>query len=313
MCLAVRTAREVAVFIVRDGRHLLLRRTSPRVWHVVAGVVETGESYEAAGLRELREETGLALSDLRYDLGTQVHGIDEEWRSEFPPDLTEVTIHTFGVEAPAGWEPTLNEEHDEHRWCDLDQACGLLHWPEAREMVRKLDGLSSGQPHAKETGAIAARLALRRATDAEVPQLRRLVNAAYRVLGDMGLNYTGVTQDEAVTRRRMRTGEVYLLEHQGELVGTVKLELRRPPRDVAHVYLSQLAIEPSHQRQGLGRRLMALAEERAREAGVHQVRLDTAIPAEHLIRWYEALGYAKIGEVQWPGKTYRSVVLAKSV
>lgn len=44
-----------------------------------------------------------------------------------------------------------------------------------------------------------------------------------------------------------------------------------------------------------------------------RVRLDTAIPAEHLVRWYGARGYTKIGEAQWRGKTYRSVILEKKL
>lgn len=313
----MRTPREVAIFIVRDGEHLVLRRAEKGIWHVVAGVVEDGETYEQGGLRELHEETALALSELRYDLGTQVHGIDDEWRTEFPAGLAEVTIHSYGVEAPRGWEPVLNEEHDTYRWCGLDDACGLLHWPEAREMVRKLDEVSARGRAGRRSSAPNAerdeRASFRLATDADVPELRRLVNAAYRVLGEMGLNYTGVTQDEEVTRQRMRRGEVYVLEREGELVGTVKLEVRMPSGGEPHIYLSQLAVGPSHQGQGFGVRLLQLAEERARRAGVHRVRLDTAIPAEHLIRWYGAHGYVKVGEVQWPGKTYRSVVLEKAL
>jgi dihydroneopterin triphosphate diphosphatase len=134
----MRTSREVAVFIIRDGRHLILRRTGQGIWHVVAGVVEDGESLEEAGIRELMEESGLVLSALPFDLGSQVHGIDEEWRSEFPPGLSEVTVHSFGVEAPSGWEPVMNEEHDAYRWCGVDEARRLLHWPEATEMVQRL-------------------------------------------------------------------------------------------------------------------------------------------------------------------------------
>lgn len=313
----MRTPREVAVFVVRNGEHLVLRRSDMGIWHVVAGVVEDGETYERAGLRELREETALALSELPYHLGTQMHGIDDEWRTEFPAGLTDVTIHSYGVEAPRSWEPVLNEEHDTYRWCGLDDACRLLHWREAREMVRKLDEVSARGRARRRSSAPNAesdeRASFRLATDADVPELRCLVNAAYRVLGEMGLNYTGVTQDEEVTRQRMRRGEVHLLKLEGQLVGTVKLDVRRPPDGEPHVYLSQLAVDPSHQRQGLGGRLLRLAEDRARRAGVHRVRLDTAIPAEHLIRWYGAHGYAKVGEVQWPGKTYRSVVLEKAL
>lgn len=179
------------------------------------------------------------------------------------------------------------------------------------EHRRRAGAAEAGVPPTRDSPH--GRLTTHVAMDTDVPELRRLVNAAYRVLGDMGLNYTGVTQDEAVTRDRMRRGEVRLLKLGGELVGTVKLDLRRPPDEEPHIYLSQLAVEPTHQRRGFGGYLLNFAEERARRLGVRRVRLDTAIPADHLIRWYTAHGYTKVGEVQWPGKTYRSVILEKTV
>jgi N-acetylglutamate synthase-like GNAT family acetyltransferase len=154
-------------------------------------------------------------------------------------------------------------------------------------------------------------LTVRRATDADVPALRRLVNMAYRDLGDMGLNFAGVDQDDDLTRRRMRGREVYLLVTNEDLIGTVSLELKESPSEGSFVNVLQLAVHPQHQRQGIGSRLMGLAERRAKELGVSIVRLDTAIPATHLIGWYATRGYVSINEMQRPGKTYRSVVMEK--
>lgn len=154
---------------------------------------------------------------------------------------------------------------------------------------------------------------VRLATDADVPELRKLVNAAHRVLGDMGLNFTGVDQDEEITRRRMRDREVYVIDADGVLIGTVSVAIKHPEGDAPHAYVNQLAVAPSHQRRGVGSELMTLAEDRARQLGMRTVRLDTAVPAQHLTRWYEVRGYAKVGEAQWAGKTYRSVILEKGL
>jgi len=35
-----------------------------------------------------------------------------------------VTVDCVAVEVPLDWEPTLNEEHDEYRWCRPDKADG---------------------------------------------------------------------------------------------------------------------------------------------------------------------------------------------
>jgi 8-oxo-dGTP pyrophosphatase MutT (NUDIX family) len=47
-------------------------------------------------------------------------------------------VHTFIVDVPADWEPTLNFEHDDYRWCSRDDAVELLHWPEPKAVLRGL-------------------------------------------------------------------------------------------------------------------------------------------------------------------------------
>ncbi len=44
----------------------------------------------------------------------------------------------FHAEAPLSWEPVLNAEHDDYRWCTRQQARALLHWPEPYEIVELL-------------------------------------------------------------------------------------------------------------------------------------------------------------------------------
>ena len=43
------------------------------------------------------------------------------------------------ADAPSGWDPVLDWEHDEYRWCALDEADALLHWPEPREVLHELN------------------------------------------------------------------------------------------------------------------------------------------------------------------------------
>ena len=42
----------------------------------------------------------------------------------------------FRTEAPAGWEPVLNDEHVEFRWLPAADAVALLAFPEPRDAVR---------------------------------------------------------------------------------------------------------------------------------------------------------------------------------
>lgn len=78
----------------------------------------------------------------------------------------------------------------------------------------------------------------------------------------------------------------------------------------AHAWL-QFAVAPSHQRVGIGTRLLCHAESWARENGYSELALDTAEPADHLVALYRRRGYEHVGFVHWNGKLYRSVVMSK--
>jgi len=106
-------------------------------WHVVAGALEQGESYADAAARELREETGLVAPpiDMHFE---QTYAITARERPLYPPGTSGVVIANFHVEAPAGWEPHLNEEHDRHAWADFAVARELMKWLETQEAIDAL-------------------------------------------------------------------------------------------------------------------------------------------------------------------------------
>ena len=98
----------VAYVIEKDGSVLMLRRSplkdhAPGEWETGSGRVEAGEAPEEAVHREVREEVGLEVTDLRY-FGSQ------SW--PFPHSL----MIAFTAEY-AGGDITLNDQEiDEARW-----------------------------------------------------------------------------------------------------------------------------------------------------------------------------------------------------
>ena len=101
------------VFVVRDGRFLVLGRTVPVRGHeyLPGGIVEPGEDPEDAAVREVLEETGLAVAAVRL-LRVWTH---------LPPESAWETIHaTYVADAPHG-EVRISDEHVSHRWVTVDE------------------------------------------------------------------------------------------------------------------------------------------------------------------------------------------------
>jgi NAD+ diphosphatase len=100
-----RLSPAVIALIERDGRALLARNARTRMpfFSTLAGFVEVGETLEEAVVREVREEAGIAIRDVRYFgsqpwplTGSLMIGFTAHWASgELAPAPEEL--------AEAGW------------------------------------------------------------------------------------------------------------------------------------------------------------------------------------------------------------------
>jgi dATP pyrophosphohydrolase len=136
----VRGSTEVVVVVRREDEFLALRRVPERLgyWSLVAGGVETGESPVEAARRELREETGLDAEVTRLPVRLSYSLLDDppEVRARYAPGIETVEVHAFLAEAPPGWEPVLDSEHDAHRWCAADEAASLFAYETPKDALR---------------------------------------------------------------------------------------------------------------------------------------------------------------------------------
>ena len=126
----------------RGGRDVLLVHRSPEqggYWHVVAGGVEPGETAVEAAERELREETGLAarVTD-GIEVTEYVSALTKEPADRDDASVLAVGVTCFRVAAPEEWEPTLDWEHDGHRWCASGEAASALRWPGTAQALCEL-------------------------------------------------------------------------------------------------------------------------------------------------------------------------------
>ncbi|HKL24693.1 MAG TPA: NAD(+) diphosphatase [Desulfuromonadales bacterium] len=96
------------IVLVRRGRELLLTRKSdwaPNRYSLIAGFLEFGESLEEAVRREIAEETGVTVSNIRY-LGSQCWPFPSQVMTGFTADYAggEVVVQTSELE-DARWFP----------------------------------------------------------------------------------------------------------------------------------------------------------------------------------------------------------------
>ena len=125
-----------------DEALVLLRGSADAYWHVVAGGVEEGETFAAAAARELREEVGL-------DAAGRVHSLRRSY--SYSVGSEEVSGECFAVEAAEGWEPSLDDEHSDYRWCSFEEAAGLVRRPEVADVLLLLRGRVRRQPRRRFT------------------------------------------------------------------------------------------------------------------------------------------------------------------
>lgn len=78
-------------------------------------------------------------------------------------------------------------------------------------------------------------------------------------------------------------------EADGGVVGYAKLYHARAEQ---RFYVHQLYILPANQGLGFGHRLMACAEERARELGADRIWLGVMVKNTQAVAWYKKMGYS---------------------
>ena len=155
--------------------------------------------------------------------------------------------------------------------------------------------------------------------DAEA--LTEFLHRAYAELGELGLNFTAVDQSAETTLRRAGGGYCLLAVDGDDIIGTVTMsvpsESLRQMTDAATApdlaWLNQLATDPGRRHEGIARQLWMAGSAWARAAGRTSVGVDTAEPATHLIDLYRGWGFERVATIHWPGKTYDSVVMVRSL
>ncbi len=137
------------------------------------------------------------------------------------------------------------------------------------------------------SGFMAAR-SVRPAGPEDTAAVGDLVRAAYsKYVERIGKEPAPMLEDYAAL---IQAGEVWVLDG-GAGGGLLGVLVMRPDED--HMFVDNVAVAPGHQGRGLGHRLVAFAEERAREAGLSEIRLYTNEKMHENLAFYGKLGFEK--------------------
>lgn len=128
---------------------------------------------------------------------------------------------------------------------------------------------------------------IRFAQEPDLPNLMALINQAFRV-ETFFIQGNRLTPDD--TLAYFKKGRFLLAEENNALAGVIYVELRGD-----RSYFGLLSVDPTRQKSGLGRRLIAAAEEFAREMGAHHMDITVVNLRTELPPFYRKLGYTENG------------------
>lgn len=151
-------------------------------------------------------------------------------------------------------------------------------------------------------------------------ELTAMLHRAYAELAGKGLNFTATDQTVETTQRRVESGQTWVAEFDGRLVGTITLYVgvkEWQPRYYARpgvAFFGQFGVDPSARGMGIGVMLHQKVTDLAKELGMQRLALDTSDRAHHLIQLYQSWGYAVVDSHEFGGTiNYTSVVMARNL
>ena len=145
---------------------------------------------------------------------------------------------------------------------------------------------------------------IRRATTADLTEIKRLITEAYtKYIERIGRPPAPMTADYTAVLQHSR---VWVLESGQAIVGALVTEDRGD-----HLLLETIAVAPGVQRSGYGRLLLDRAEGDAAELGLTEIRLYTNEAMTENLSFYARHGYRETGRASQDG--FRRVYFSKTL
>lgn len=140
------------------------------------------------------------------------------------------------------------------------------------------------------------------ARPADLPALKSLIERAYRgETARLGWTHEAdLLEGERITLADLKATvdapetQMLVARDEDRIVGSVAITKVQPTLS----YLGMLAVDPTLQSAGLGRKLLDAGEALARSGGAERLEMTVIDTREELIAWYERRGYRRTGETR---------------
>lgn len=138
-----------------------------------------------------------------------------------------------------------------------------------------------------------------KATLADIPALNLLINSAYRgesskkgwtTEADL-LEGKRTTEEELTQTIQDPKNTILKFTENGKIISSVLLVEKEH-----QLYLGMLTVSPELQNSGIGRKMLAEAENHAKSLGLNAIIMTVISVREELIAWYKRNGYIDTGE-----------------
>jgi len=136
-----------ALIISKDNRVLLGKQRKggvyPGCWHIPGGGVDENETKEEALIREIKEETGINITNSAIKLltDTDTDSAQKTDKNTGENFIAEMKFNTYQVNIPIKSyqvEVLLNDDLVEYRWVDVADLKNYRHTPPSIKLFHKL-------------------------------------------------------------------------------------------------------------------------------------------------------------------------------
>lgn len=148
---------------------------------------------------------------------------------------------------------------------------------------------------------------IRKAKLSEIEEILTITRACGIKMASEGIfQWYDFYPNKAAFEKDVKRDELYVLLSEGSIVGCIVISSEKDieyndvdwlAKDGQNYYIHRLAIHPSFQKRGHAKKLMDFAETMALENNIVSVRLDTFSQNHRNQKFYEARGYARLGNI----------------